>query len=88
MNNTDQDYRISQLTEVNFTVMNTDGVVGALLSTEQDDSNIFTMPVFVPAHQKAVLHVFHIAGFLIHLLLVFALISFMFFTFTGRSGVE
>ena len=32
--------------------------------------------------------VFHVAGVLIHLLLVFALISFMIYVFTGKGGVE
>jgi hypothetical protein len=31
---------------------------------------------------------FHVTGFLIHLLLVFALMSFMFSAFIGRRGVE
>jgi hypothetical protein len=32
--------------------------------------------------------VFHVTGVLIHLLLVFALISVMFHTFIGKRGVE
>ena len=32
--------------------------------------------------------VFHVAGVLIHLLLVFALMSFMFSAFIGKRGVE
>ena len=32
--------------------------------------------------------VFHVAGILIHLLLVFALISFMIYVFIGERGVE
>lgn len=32
--------------------------------------------------------VFHVTGVLIHLLLVFALIAFLFYTFTGKRGVE
>ena len=32
--------------------------------------------------------VFHVTGVLIHLLLVFALISFMNYVFTGKGGVE
>jgi hypothetical protein len=32
--------------------------------------------------------VFHVTGVLIHLLLVFALISFMFSAFIGKRGVE
>jgi len=32
--------------------------------------------------------VFHIAGVLIHVLLVFALISFMIYVFIGKRGVE
>jgi len=32
--------------------------------------------------------VFHVAGVLIHLLLVFALMSFMFSVFIGKRGVE
>ncbi len=32
--------------------------------------------------------VFHVAGFLIHLLLVLALISVMVYTFIGKGGVE
>ncbi len=32
--------------------------------------------------------VFHVTGVLIHLLLVFALISFMIYVFTGKGGVE
>ena len=32
--------------------------------------------------------VFHVAGVLIHLLLILALISFMFYVFTGKRGVE
>jgi hypothetical protein len=32
--------------------------------------------------------VFHVAGFLIHLLLVLALISVMGYTFIGKGGVE
>ena len=32
--------------------------------------------------------VFHVTGILIHLLLLFALISFMFCTFIGKGGVE
>ena len=32
--------------------------------------------------------VFHVAGFLIHLLLVLALILFMVYTFIGKGGVE
>jgi len=31
---------------------------------------------------------FHVAGVLIHLLLVFALMSFMFAAFIGKGGVE
>jgi hypothetical protein len=31
---------------------------------------------------------FHVAGVLIHLLLVFALMSFMFSVFIGKRGVE
>ena len=32
--------------------------------------------------------VFHVAGVLIHVLLVFALISFMIYVFGGKRGVE
>jgi hypothetical protein len=32
--------------------------------------------------------VFHVAGVLIHLLLIFALISFMIYVFIGKRGVE
>jgi hypothetical protein len=32
--------------------------------------------------------VFHVPGVLIHLLLVFALISFMIYVFIGKGGVE
>jgi len=32
--------------------------------------------------------VFHVAGVLIHLILVFALISFMIYVFIGKRGVE
>jgi hypothetical protein len=32
--------------------------------------------------------VFHVAGILIHLLLVLALISFMIYVFIGKRGVE
>jgi hypothetical protein len=32
--------------------------------------------------------VFHIAGVLIHVLLIFALISFMIYVFIGKRGVE
>jgi hypothetical protein len=32
--------------------------------------------------------VFHVAGVLIHLLLIFALISFMIHAFIGKRGVE
>jgi hypothetical protein len=32
--------------------------------------------------------VFHIAGVLIHVLLVFALMSFMIYVFIGKGGVE
>jgi hypothetical protein len=58
-NKTDEDYRISQTSDVNFTFVNSEGTVETLFPSGNGVSNVpvFSVPVFVPAHQKAVLDI-------------------------------
>lgn len=56
-NKTDEDYRISQKSDVNFTFVNAQGILETLFPADDATVPVFDVPVFVPAHQKAVLDI-------------------------------